>query len=67
MAESIDVVDGKLRLRKTPAEVIETFSQAEVEEKIAQAQTKIDHLQINLAEWERDKAQWEERLNLLTK
>jgi len=48
MAEITEVVDGVLRVTKTPAPTVETFDKNEVINKRAEAQTKVDHLQIDL-------------------
>jgi len=48
MAEKTEIVDGILKVTKTPAPTIETFDKKEVEGKRAEAQTKVDHLQIDL-------------------
>ena len=50
MAEKTEVVDGELKVTKTPIETVETFSKNEVVGKRAEAQTKVDHLNIDLAE-----------------
>ena len=48
MAEKTEVLDGVLKVTKTPAPTIETFDKAEVVGKRAEAQTKVDHLQLDL-------------------
>ena len=48
MAETKEVIDGVLRITKTPALTIETFDKKELEGKRAEAQTKVDHLQLDL-------------------
>ena len=48
MAEKTEVVEGVLKVTRTPAPMIETFDKKEVEGKRAEAQTKVDHLQIDL-------------------
>ena len=48
MAEIKEVIDGVLRITKTPAPTVETFDRKEVEGKRAEAQTKVDHLQLDL-------------------
>ena len=48
MAEITEVKDGVLRITKTPAPTIETFDKKEVINKRAEAQTAVDHLQIDL-------------------
>lgn len=48
MAEKIEVLDGVLKVTRTPAPTIETFEKKEVEGKRAEAQTKVGHLQLDL-------------------
>jgi len=48
MAEITKVKDGVLTITKTPASTIETFDKKEVIGKRAEAQTKVDHLQLDL-------------------
>ena len=48
MAEKTEVIDGVLKVTRTPAPTIETFDKKEVEGKRAEAQTKVDHLQLDL-------------------
>ena len=48
MAEKTEVVEGVLKVTRTPAPTIETFDKKEVEGKRAEAQTKVDHLQLDL-------------------
>lgn len=48
MAENIEIVDGKLRVTKTPNEIISTMTREELIGKRAEAQTRVDHLQIDL-------------------
>jgi len=48
MAEITEVKDGVLRITKTPPPTVETFDKNEVINKRAEAQTKVDHLQIDL-------------------
>jgi hypothetical protein len=50
MAETKEVIDGVLKVTKTPAPTIETLSKDDVIGKRAEAQTKVDHLTIDLAE-----------------
>jgi len=49
MAEVKEVIDGVLIVTKTSAPVIETLSKDDVVGKRAEAQTKVDHLTIDLA------------------
>ena len=57
MAETSKIVDGKIEIIKTGDVVITTLSRDEVVGKIAEAQTKVDHLNIdlNVAQAEVDK------------
>ena len=48
MAEKTEIVDGMLKVTNIPAETVETFDRAAVVGKRAEAQTKVDHLQIDL-------------------
>jgi len=48
MAEITEVIDGVLTVTKTSAPTIETFDKNEVINKRAEAQTKVDHLQLDL-------------------
>ena len=48
MAEKTEVIDGVLKVTKTPAPTIETMTKDEVIGKRAEAQTKVDHLQLDL-------------------
>jgi len=67
MAEKIDVVDGLLKITVTPDEITTTMTPKEVEGKIAEIQTKIDHLEIDLAAAEREKAEWQSKLEVVKK
>lgn len=58
MADTTKVVDGKLEITSTAAVTIETLDRAAVVGKIAEVQTKIDHLTIDIAEQETEKAKW---------
>lgn len=57
MSKKIEVVDGELKVTETPDSTISTLTREEVEGKKAEAQTKVDHLQLDLiaAVAERDK------------
>ena len=46
--EITKIVDGILTETKTPAPTVETFDKNEVIGKRAEAQTKVDHLQLDL-------------------
>ena len=58
MADTKTVVDGVLKITKTPDVTIETMDRVAVVGKIAEIQTKIDHLKIDLAAEEAEKAIW---------
>ena len=57
--------DGTLEITTTGDEVKSTMSKQEIEGKIAEAQTKIDHLNIDLAEAEQEKKVWQSKLNVI--
>ncbi len=66
MAETYKKLEnGLLETRVTPDEIIFTQSQKEIEGKIAEEQTKIDHLEIDLAAAEREKAVWVSKLEII--
>jgi len=48
MAEKTEVVEGVLKVTRTPAPTIETMTKDEVIGKRAEAQTTVDHLNIDL-------------------
>ena len=48
MAEQIEIINGVLRITKTTDPVIQTMSKNDLIGQRAEAQTKVDHLQINL-------------------
>lgn len=62
MAEKIEIIDGELKLTKTDDEIITTMTKEEVVDKIAETQTKVDHLNIDLIEAKTEKAKWDVRL-----
>ena len=65
MAETSKVVDGKLELTRTGEVVVETLTREEVVGKMAEAQTKIDHLNIDLRTAQDEKDKWESYLGLI--
>ena len=66
MAETFKKLsDGTLEISKTADAVISTMSQKEIIGKIAEVQTKIDHLNTDLVAAEQEKAQWQSKLNLV--
>jgi len=62
MAETSRVVNGFLEITKTNGSEVFTLSREDVVRKIAEIQTKIDHLNIDLAEIEVEKTKWDNRL-----
>ena len=50
--------DGTLEITKSQDSVISTMSQQEIEGKIAEVQTKIDHLNTDLTAAQQEKEQW---------
>ena len=48
MAEKIEIIDGELKLTKTQDSTITTMTRKEVVDKKAEAQTTVDHLNIDL-------------------
>jgi len=65
MTEKIAVVNGELKLTKTGIETIETLTEKEVIGKIAEAQTKLDHLNIDRTEAQAEVDKWAARLENL--
>ena len=59
--------DGTLEISKTADAVVSTMSEKEIVGKIAEAQTKIDHLNIDLAAAETEKAAWAAKLAVVSK
>lgn len=59
--------DGTLEITKTSDEVKSTMSEQEIIDKIAEAQTKIDHLNIDLIAAEQEKAKWQNKLSVIVK
>ena len=48
MAEQIEIINGVLRITKTTDPVIQTMSKDDLIGQRAEAQTKVDHLQVDL-------------------
>lgn len=65
MAETGKVVDGKLEVTRTGEVVTETLTREEVVGKLAEVQTKIDHLNIDLPVAQTEKEKWESYLGLI--
>ena len=67
MAETIKVVDGKIEITKSQDVVISTMTKDEIIGKIAEAQTKVDHLNIDLAEAQAEVTKWNNYLKEMDK
>ncbi len=65
MAETREVIDGKLRISETAETVIKTMTVEEIKGKIAEVQTEIDHLKIDLIAKEAEKQKWHDDLSIL--
>ena len=57
--------DGTLQISKTADAVVSTMSEKEIVGKIAEVQTQIDHLNIDLAAKEKEKAEWQSKLTIV--
>lgn len=62
MAKTSEVVDGKLVRTETGDTKITTMTKKEVVGKKAEAQTKVDHLSIDLAEAQAEVTIWDDYL-----
>ena len=67
MAEKIEIVDGKLKITKTPDETISTMEREEVVGKIAEAQTTVDHLNIDIVNAQVEVDRWDNYLKEMDK
>ena len=67
MATTTKIVNGKLEIVETKDTVTTTMTEDEVAGKIAEIQTAIDHLEIDLAAKEAEKAIWVAILDELKK
>ncbi|GAG37379.1 unnamed protein product [marine sediment metagenome] len=65
MAKSHKVVDGKLQTTETKDTVVSDMTREEVVGKIAEIQTEIDHMRLDLTAKEAEKAEWAANLALL--
>lgn len=57
--------DGTLEITTTGNEVKSTMSEQEIVGKIAEVQTKIDHLNIDITAEEEEKAEWQAKLDII--
>lgn len=67
MSETYRKVGNLLEITKTNGSVIFTMTREEIVDKIAEAQTKIDHFNLNIAEAENEKAKWDDMLKEIDK
>jgi len=67
MAETIKVIDGKIEITKSQDVVISTMTKDEIIGKKAEAQTKVDHLNIDLVEAQAEVTKWDNRLKEMDK
>lgn len=67
MSEKIKIVDGELEITKSEDVVVSTLTREEVIGKKAEAQTKIDHLNTDLAEAQTEVAKWNNYLEAIDK
>jgi len=67
MAETYKVADGKIEITKSQDVVISTMTKDEVIGKIAEAQTKVDHLNIDLTKAQAKVTKWNDMLKELDK
>ena len=65
MAKTKQIVDGKLEIITTGDITIQTLTHEEVVGKKAEAQTKVDHLQIDLVEAQAEVTEWDDQLKEL--
>jgi len=67
MSEKTEVVDGKLKITKEQDIVISTMTREEVVGKIAEAQTKVDHKQLDLTADQEELTKWKNYLKEIDK
>lgn len=67
MAERIEVVNGELKVTKSEDVIVSTMTKREVEGKKAEAQTKVDHLQLDLTEAQAEVTKWDDYLKVIDK
>ena len=67
MAKTKQIVGGKLEITTTGDITIQTLTHEEVVGKRAEAQTKVDHLQIDLTEAQAEVTEWDDQLKELDK
>jgi len=65
MAETIKVIDGKIEIIKSQDVVISTMTKDEIIGKKAEAQTKVDHLNIDLVAAQAKVTKWDDMLKEL--
>lgn len=62
MAKTNEIVDGLLELTETGDSKITTMSRKDVEGKKAEAQTKVDHLKLDLTAAQTEVTEWNDYL-----
>jgi len=67
MAETIKIIDGKVEITKSQDVVVSTMTKEEIVGKIAEAQTKVDHLNIDLAAAQLEVDKWKSILKEVEK
>lgn len=67
MAKTVEVIEGQLKITETKGIVITTMTRDEIVGKIAEAQTKVDHLTIDLAEAGGEVDKWDNYLKEMDK
>jgi hypothetical protein len=67
MSKKIEVVDGELKVTETPDSTITTMTREEVVGRKAEAQTKVDHLEIDLTTAQAEVTKWDDYLKEIDK
>ena len=67
MAEKIEIIDGELKLTKTPDSIITTMTREEVVGKKAEAQTEVDHAKLDLTTKEAKVTKYDDYLKEMDK
>ena len=67
MAEITEIINGELKLTTTPDVTIITITKDEIIDKRAEAQTKVDHLNIDLIAAQAEVTKWDDYLNRIDK
>lgn len=67
MAEKTEIVNGELKVTDTPDSTIRTMTRKEVVGIKAEAQTKVDHLEIDLEAAQLEVTKWNDYLKEIDK